>query len=334
VASQTALNEKRKNVISGFLCFGHQPTVIARHYGYTVDFVRYWIKKFLNPGFHSGEHGGDHRGHFSPQQQQILMIVIIEFLKIVPTADLAAVTKHVALVSNQDISKSTVARLLHKHRWSWKVPTRFQIQKYSAANLIRYLNYLQTVQQIPPSKLKFADESHLVSKDLTKRTVLGMKCTRVYVKEKTLHEAHASLTVLVSHSGAPITFDYREESNTQWNFTDFVLHCCITGALEAGDYLIVDNAAVHNGWDSMDIVQNILDVAGVSLIFLPAYSPELNPCELVFQVVKSHIRCHRKFGSHILQEVVNSLALVTSDAVQKFYSHCLHPNIILPEMLI
>jgi len=69
----------------------------------------------------------------------------------------------------------------------------------------------------------------------------------VFIKEKTLYDAHVSLMILTSLTGQPITFDYREQSTTQWNFSDFILSCCLSGALTAGDFLVVDNAAVHNG---------------------------------------------------------------------------------------
>jgi len=225
-----------------------------------------------------------------------------------------------------------MTRILNKFRWTWKVPTRFQIHKYSAINLIRYMNYLNWISNIPHSKLKFADESHIISKDLTKKRVLGMKHTRVYIKERTLNEAHASLTILVSSTGKPITLDYRVNSNTQWNFVDFILHCCRTGALVRGDFLVIDNATVHNGWDSSDVMQDVLSVAGVTLIFLPAYSPELNPCELIFAMIKSHIRAHRKFGSLILQEVLTALAMISPDNIKEFYSKCIAPSVVLPEL--
>jgi hypothetical protein len=86
------------------------------------------------------------------------------------------------------VSFSTSSRLLKKMGRSWKVLTRFQLNKYSTFNMIRYLYYLDAIQQFPLEILKFANESHLVAKDLTKWKVLGLKAQRVYLKEQTLHE--------------------------------------------------------------------------------------------------------------------------------------------------
>jgi len=53
----------------------------------------------------------------------------------------------------------------------------------------------------------------------------------------------------------------------------------------------------HHG---VDILHIVLEFFGVHLIFLPAYSPELNPCELVFNVVKAHVRNYRDGFSPLL----------------------------------
>jgi len=41
--------------------------------------------------------------------------------------------------------------------------------------------------------------------------------------------------------------DVRENSNTQFDFLEFVLKAILSDRLVRGDYLIVDNAAVHGG---------------------------------------------------------------------------------------
>jgi transposase len=67
------------------------------------------------------------------------------------------------------------------------------------------------------------------------------------------------------------------ESNTQWDFLEFVFSAC-----ESKAYLICDNAVVHGGAESLDMLLEALEACGITLVFLPPYSPELNPCELVW----------------------------------------------------
>lgn len=209
--------------------------------------------------------------------------------------------------------------------------TRSGVQKYSTRNLLRYFNYLDVVQLIPMEKLKFADESHIVSKNLTKRKVIGLKSHRVYLRDATLHHAHALITIMTSLTGSPIVYSYREQNNTQWNFADFVLYCCKEGHLLPGDFLIVDNAAVHCRHDSSATLIDILEIWEIHLIFLPAYSPELNPCELVFSLVKTYLRNHRG-NQHIQTETIAALDAVDTWHLVAWYRHCIFPKVILPDL--
>jgi hypothetical protein len=53
---------------------------------------------------------------------------------------------------------------------------------------------------------------------------------------------------------------------------------------------VMDNAPVHVARDMLNVLDAVLDLAGVRLFFLPKYSPELNPCEMVFAQVRCFAR--------------------------------------------
>ena len=55
----------------------------------------------------------------------------------------------------------------------------------------------------------------------------------------------------------------------------------------------MDNAAVHTGEDTVLQVIDTLENCGIDLRLLPTYSPELSPIELVFGIVKAHIKYKR-----------------------------------------
>jgi transposase len=50
--------------------------------------------------------------------------------------------------------------------------------------------------------------------------------------------------------------------------------------------LVMDNAPVHHGGRIEDLCNNV----GVLLVYLPAYSPNMNPIEKVFLVLKSRLK--------------------------------------------
>lgn len=56
--------------------------------------------------------------------------------------------------------------------------------------------------------------------------------------------------------------------------------------LRAGDIVVMDNLSSHKG----AAVRTAIEAAGAQLMFLPPYSPDLNPIEMVFAKLKSALR--------------------------------------------
>lgn len=115
----------------------------------------------------------------------------------------------------------------------------------------------------------------------------------------------------------------RETSNNQLDFLEFLLSLIENGYLVAGDILVLDNASVHAGLDSLEMLSDLLCAANVKLVFLPTYSPELNPIELVFMWVKRFLRENRT-KAPLWFDVAAAFALVDFELVQMFYKRCLY----------
>ena len=88
----------------------------------------------------------------------------------------------------------------------------------------------------------------------------------------------------------------REDSNTALDFCAYVIQLIEDGTLVAGDYFVVDNASIHNASDMLPILDELFDALDMRLIFLPTYSPELNPVEMIFGKAKSWLRNQRCDG--------------------------------------
>jgi len=113
---------------------------------------------------------------------------------------------------------------------------------------------------------------------------------------------------------------------------NFVAGACLSNFLVCGDYFIVDNAAVHHGEESEEVLNIILEQYGVHLRYLPAYSPELNPCELVFSKMKGFLRRLSMHPAPLYLKAVLASAHVTREDMEGWYKHCIHPKQILPEL--
>lgn len=73
--------------------------------------------------------------------------------------------------------------------------------------------------------------------------------------------------------------------------------------LKAGQIVIWDNARFHKPQE----LKELLEQAGCRLIFLPAYSPDLNPIEQWWAVLKAKIRRLRKWAQLTIEEALESI---------------------------
>ena len=61
---------------------------------------------------------------------------------------------------------------------------------------------------------------------------------------------------------------------------------CLVPTLKRGETVLMDNLPVHK----VAGVAEAIEAAGATLIYLPPYSPDLNPIELAFSKLKAHLR--------------------------------------------
>jgi transposase len=61
---------------------------------------------------------------------------------------------------------------------------------------------------------------------------------------------------------------------------------CLVPILKRGDVGIMDNLPVHKAPG----VREMIEAAGATLLYLPPYSPDLNPIEQAFSKLKAHLR--------------------------------------------
>ena len=89
--------------------------------------------------------------------------------------------------------------------------------------------------------------------------------------------------------------------------------------LRRGQIVVMDNLSVHKSRR----VERLLHEAGAELLFLPAYSPDMNPIEEAFSKVKGILR---KVGSRTREALVeatgHALDAITPEDIRGFYSDC------------
>jgi transposase len=87
--------------------------------------------------------------------------------------------------------------------------------------------------------------------------------------------------------------------------------------------LILDNASIHHGWR----VKELCRERGVELVYLPPYSPHLNPIEMAFHELKEWMRKNRNMGYDLEEdfEVFIHLAMgaiCSSATARRYFRSC------------
>ncbi|MEO0613248.1 MAG: transposase [Pseudomonadota bacterium] len=73
--------------------------------------------------------------------------------------------------------------------------------------------------------------------------------------------------------------------------------------LNPGDVVILNNLSSHKSVRAQEIIEQ----AGCWFLFLPAYSPDLNPIEVAFSKLKAHLR---SIGARTIDDLNNASASI------------------------
>ncbi len=89
--------------------------------------------------------------------------------------------------------------------------------------------------------------------------------------------------------------------------------------LPKGSVLVMDNWTVHHGDDVSELVER----CGCELLYLPTYSPDLNPIEHLFAKVKAFVKALRPDTTpKLIQAFCDAVKTVSLQNILKSFLHC------------
>lgn len=101
-------------------------------------------------------------------------------------------------------------------------------------------------------------------------------------------------------------------------FEGYVEHF-LAPSLSAGQVLIMDKLGAHR----TQRVRELIEARGADLVFLPSYSPDLNPIEEAFSKIKAIVR---KAGARtreaLIEAIGEALLAVTPEDALGWFRHC------------
>jgi transposase len=173
-------------------------------------------------------------------------------------------------------------------------------ERDSEANRQRRAEFIETIRATPPERLIYLDESGVS----TQMTRLYARCAggrRIH--ESTPDGRWKILTILgaISTRGmiATMTIEAATDREIFLAYLDHVL----CPQLRPGDVVVMDNLSSHK----VAGVRERIEATGAQLLYLPPYSPDLNPIEKAWSKLKQGLRSVKARTKEALDKAIAEL---------------------------
>jgi transposase len=101
-------------------------------------------------------------------------------------------------------------------------------------------------------------------------------------------------------------------------FNVYVEHV-LRPTIEAGEVLVLDNLSAHRA----SCIERVAAECGASVLWLPPYSPDFSPVELMWSKIKTALRAAKaRTREELEQALVAALELVTPADCEAWFRHC------------
>jgi transposase len=149
----------------------------------------------------------------------------------------------------------------------------------------------------------------------------------VYGWAKKGERAHCSVprnrgkntTVLSSMSVEGMGPSLAVEGATDTKVFETYVERVLAPTLREGQVVVMDNLSAHKG----ERVRELIEGRGCELLYLPSYSPDLNPIEEAFSKIKGLLRkAEARSREALLEAIGTALSAITDQDARGFFEHC------------
>lgn len=186
-------------------------------------------------------------------------------------------------------------------------------ERDTEANRQRRAEFIETIRTTPPERLIYLDESGVS----TQMTRLYARCAggrRIH--ETTPDGRWKILTILGAISTRGMIATMTVEAATDREIFLAYLDHVLCPQLCPGDVVVMDNLSSHK----VAGVRERIEAAGAEVLYLPPYSPDLNPIEKAWSKLKQLLRSVKARTKEALDKAITELLpQISSDNTQAWF---------------
>ena len=213
------------------------------------------------------------------------------------------------------LSVSGLWRRIDKMGLSFKKKTIFPSKQNDPAVKKERNDWKENQSNLDVNKLVFLDESSL---NLGMTRLYGRAPTneRVFDYVPDVRFNRVSIISTVRLDGTQVPFVFTGTLNARL-FTAY-LDKFLAPTLSKGDTVLLDNSSVHTAKGAIDPIIN----AGANVLFIPRYSPDFNPIELLWSKLKSFLKKAKARTLETLEDAIKeALNYISIDDIQSWFKH-------------
>lgn len=272
---------------------GHTREEVAELYNMALSTVGGFIKRKRETGSVSPDKFGGYKTFLLEPHADLVKELVAEQ----PDSTLAELQVRLAK-EKVKVSQSGISRFLHHINLTFKKKSLHAAEQ-ERPDVAKARKALRREQlTLDPKQLVFIDETAATTK-MTRLYGRAPQGKRLVDKVPHGHWKTTTFICGLRHDGvtAPFVLDGPMDGPHFLAYVEQIL----APTLKKGQIVFLDNVSTHK----VDGVEEAIEARGARAVFLPAYSPDLNPIEQLFAKLKSFLR---KMKARTVEELWRAIA--------------------------
>ncbi|MER8413026.1 IS630 family transposase [Mesorhizobium sp. M1342] len=265
-----------------FLEAGHSRRAAAAHFGVSVSFVVILMRNYRKTDSLAPKANGGRR-HSKLDPHRAFLLGRVAEKDDITMPELAA---QLAAATDVQVAPASISRWLIRNGYRFK-KNAAGASEQDRPDISRARQEWQTRRQprmrLEPHRLVFIDETGTT----TKMTRLRGRCLKGQrLRSKAPFGHWKTQTFIAGLRCHGLTAPFVIDTPMNRRIFETYVETQLAPTLAKGDVVILDNLAAHKS----PTAEAAIRARGAWLLFLPPYSPDLNPIEMAFAKLKAHLR--------------------------------------------